>query len=304
MDIRRLKLLREFADRGSVGAVADAVHMTHSAVSQQLKVLAAEAGVALLEKSGRGVRLTAAGSALVLHADEIIAAMDRAVEEMAAYRSGRVPVRVAMFPSGATLLLSEVLTAADDLGVAVSASHLVVRYPDAPGALADFDLVVTDRDERTEPLALERLVRTELMREPLEVIVDRRSHLAHMGEVTPHDLAGSEWIGVEGGCAVDDGLRSTFAVTGVVPRVTQRMMDFTTIEALVAAGRGVAMLPRSAIRHPGVQAVTVRGIRAARVYEALHRPHPRTAVRAISNVLAEVCAKRTDHGTFLVGVRA
>ncbi|GAB32959.1 putative LysR family transcriptional regulator [Gordonia otitidis NBRC 100426] len=60
MDVKRLRLLREFADRGSVGAVADAMHMTPSAVSQQFKVLAREAGVELLEADGRRVRLTAA----------------------------------------------------------------------------------------------------------------------------------------------------------------------------------------------------------------------------------------------------
>ena len=107
MEVRRLRLLREFADRGSVGAVAAALHMTPSAVSQQLKVLADEAGVELLEPDGRGIRLTDAGHALVLRADDVIAAVDRAAEEMLAYRSGNATVRLGMFPSGSTLLLPE-----------------------------------------------------------------------------------------------------------------------------------------------------------------------------------------------------
>lgn len=153
MDVKRLRLLREFADRGSVGAVADAMHMTPSAVSQQFKVLAREAGVELLEADGRRVRLTAAGQALVLRADEVIAAVERAQEEMATYRSGRSRVRLAMFPSGSTLLLPAVLDRAADNEIAVDASHLDVGYPDAPPALADFDVVVTHRDERTAPVA-------------------------------------------------------------------------------------------------------------------------------------------------------
>ncbi|MBE7162994.1 MAG: LysR family transcriptional regulator, partial [Williamsia herbipolensis] len=84
MDVHRLRLLREFADRGSVGAVADAMRLTPSAVSQQLKVLGREAGIDLLEQDGRGLRLTDAGRALVLRADDVIAAVDRASEEMAA----------------------------------------------------------------------------------------------------------------------------------------------------------------------------------------------------------------------------
>ncbi len=86
MDLQRLRILREFADRGTVGGVAGAMNMTPSAVSQQLKVLSREAGIALLEQDGRRVRLTDAGRALVLRADEVIAAVARADSEMASYR--------------------------------------------------------------------------------------------------------------------------------------------------------------------------------------------------------------------------
>ena len=83
MDLQRLRILRQLADRGTVGAVAQAMNMTPSAVSQQLKVLGREAGIALLEQDGRRVRLTDAGRALVLRADEVIAAVQRAEAEMA-----------------------------------------------------------------------------------------------------------------------------------------------------------------------------------------------------------------------------
>ncbi|MCB1297099.1 MAG: LysR family transcriptional regulator, partial [Gordonia sp.] len=143
MEVRRLRLLREFADRGSVGAVAAALHMTPSAVSQQLKVLADEAGVELLEPDGRGIRLTDAGHALVLRADDVIAAVDRAAEEMLAYRSGNATVRLGMFPSGSTLLLPELLYRAADAGIDVRASHFDVAYGDAPPGLTVYDIVVT-----------------------------------------------------------------------------------------------------------------------------------------------------------------
>ncbi|MFE0748965.1 LysR family transcriptional regulator [Gordonia sp. NPDC058843] len=281
MEVRRLRLLREFADRESIGAVADAMHMTPSAVSQQLKVLADEAGVALFEPDGRRIRLTEAGRALVLRADDVIAAVDRAHEEMSSYRSGKARVRLAMFPSGSTLLLPSVLDMAAESGIDVHAVHLDVGYHDAAPALADFDVVVTHRDERTPAVNVPRVRVTELMREPVDVIVADDNELATRDEVAVTELAEHDWISVEGGFPVDDVLQSISAVTGVAPRVTQRMLDFTTIEALVAGGHGIALMPRFAVRHPGVKRLVIKGVRAARVYEALSRPRSRSAVQRV-----------------------
>ncbi|GAC67199.1 LysR family transcriptional regulator [Gordonia soli] len=291
MDIKRLRLLREFADRGSVGAVATAMHMTPSAVSQQFKVLAREAGVEILEHDGRGVRLTAAGQALVLRADEVITAVDRAHDEMTTYRSGTSTVRLAMFPSGATLLLPRLLDRTTGTDIAVSAFHLEVGYPDAAPALADFDTVVTHRDERTASLTVPRVAVTELMREPVDVIVSRTSPLAERDAVEVGELADHDWISVEGGFPVDDVLLSISAATGVAPRVTQRMLDFATIEALVAADHGIALMPRFAVKHPGVHPLVLKGVRAARVYETLTRPGPRRSVRSVVEMLEAVAAE-------------
>ncbi|WAC57413.1 LysR family transcriptional regulator [Gordonia sp. SL306] len=294
MDVKRLRLLREFADRGAVGAVADAMHMTPSAVSQQLKVLAKESGVELLEQDGRRIRLTDAGRALVLRADEVIAAVERAQEEMAGYRSGKSSVRLAMFPSGATLLLPAVLDRASGAGIDVHASELDVGYSDAAPSLADFDVVVTHRDERTASVREPRVEVTELMREPVDVVVARESTLAHHDEVEVAELADHDWISVEGGFPVDDVLLSISAVTGVAPRVTQRMLDFATIEAIVAAGHGIALIPRFAVRHPGVKRLELKGVRAARVYEALTRPSSRIAVQAVVGHLSESARRESD----------
>ena len=195
-----------------------------------------------------------------------------------------------MFPSGSTLLLPAVLDRAADNEIAVDASHLDVGYPDAPPALADFDVVVTHRDERTAPVASPRVRVTELMREPLDVVVPRTSSLAQRDSVSVAELADHDWISVEGGFPVDDVLLSISAVTGVAPRVTQRMLDFTTIEALVAARHGIALMPRHASRHPGVKPLVLEGVRAARVYEALTRPRPRRAVAAVVDTLAAAAA--------------
>lgn len=297
MDVKRLRILREFADRQSVGAVADAMHMTPSAVSQQLKVLAREAGVELLEQDGRRIRLTAAGQALVLRADEVIAAVDRAHEEMASYRTGNALVRLAMFPSGASLLLPAVLHCAADAGIDIEAAHLDVGYTDAPPKLAEYGVVVTHRDERTPSVTLPRVRVTELMREPLDVIVSLDSTLAERDSVAVSELADCDWISVEGGFPVDDVLLSISAITGVAPRVTQRMLDFTTIEALVAAGHGIALMPRFAVRHPRVKRLELKGVRAARVYEALTRPRARGAVGTVVALLVDAGAERVCAST-------
>ena len=110
MDVARLRVLRELADRGSVTAVAAALSFTPSAISQQLRALSAEVGVPLTEPAGRGLRLTAAGQALVTQAEEVFTALARAqaaVDGLRSLPSGEV--RMALFPSGARMLLAGVL---------------------------------------------------------------------------------------------------------------------------------------------------------------------------------------------------
>ena len=172
MAIERLRVLREFADRGTIAAVASALSMTPSAVSQQLKVLAKEAGVALLEPDGRRIRLTDAGRALVVRADEVLVAMDRAVAEMAHYRgSPRRPFRVALFPSGAALLLPRVSRPSRDSSVEVVASDEDLPPTGSARLLADYDIVLTHRDERAPGIAGPRVSADVIMREPTDVVV-------------------------------------------------------------------------------------------------------------------------------------
>ena len=102
MDVHRLRILRELADRGSVTAVAAALDFTPSAISQQLRVLSREAGMELTEPAGRGLRLTAAGAAVVAQAEDVLAAlsrMDRTVQQLRSAPRG--VVRLALFPSAA-----------------------------------------------------------------------------------------------------------------------------------------------------------------------------------------------------------
>ncbi|GEM30769.1 putative transcriptional regulator, LysR family protein [Nocardia neocaledoniensis NBRC 108232] len=282
--IERLRILRELADRGTVAAVAEVLSMTPSAVSQQLKVLAREAGVALLEPDGRRVRLTDAGQALVLRADDVLAAMDRAVAEMAHYRGlPRGQVRVASFPSGAALLLPSVLTALADSGVEIVAGDEDLPPAEAGRLLADYDIVLTHRDERAPSVAGPRLSARVLMREPIDVVVAPTHPLAGRDSVRPEELADETWVSVRGGFPVDDVLNSIATITGVRPRIAQRLNEFRVIETLVASGYGVALMPRYAVAHPALSVLPLAGVRAARVYEIVTRPqaHRRPAIAAV-----------------------
>ncbi|WP_280498893.1 LysR family transcriptional regulator [Nocardia cyriacigeorgica] len=294
MSLERLRVLREFADRGTVAATATALSMTPSAVSQQLKVLAREAGVALLEPDGRRIRLTDAGHALVVRADEVLAAMDRAVAEMAHYRgSPRGRVRVAVFPSGGALLLPRVLPALADSGVEVIARDEDVPPSETHRLLADYDIVLTHRDERAASVAGPRIAARVLMREPIDVVVAPTHRLAGHSSVTPEELAEESWLSVRGGFPVDDVLRSIATVTGVEPRITQRLNEFRMIETLVATGYGVALMPRYAVTHPELSVLRLSGVRAARLYELATRPRAddRPAIAAVLDAFITAAAE-------------
>ncbi|WP_328390050.1 LysR family transcriptional regulator [Nocardia sp. NBC_00416] len=296
LSVERLRILREFADRGTVGAVAAAMSMTPSAVSQQLKVLAREAGVSLLEPSGRRVRLTDAGHALVVRADEVLAALDRAVAEMAHYRgSARGQVRVGVFPSGGALLLPHVLPAMAGSGVEIVAGDEDVPPQDTPRLLADYDIVLTHRDERAASMAGPRVSSRVLMREPIDVLVAPDHPLAGRAEVSAAELADEAWLSVRGGFPVDDVLRSIATVTGVEPRIVQRLNDFRMIETLVAAGYGVALMPRYVVTHPGLSQLRLSGVRAARLYDLVTRPRAdkRPAVAAVLDSFAAAAGRVT-----------
>src|SRR3954462_7941603 len=145
LDVRKLRVLRELDERGTVGAVTEALHLTPSAVSQQLAALSREAGVPLLEPAGRRVRLTGAARVLLGHAHEIFARMEHLRADLAAYSTGETgQVRVAGFSTALTGLVLPAFARlrADRPGLAPR-----LREADPPASFAlltrgDADLVV------------------------------------------------------------------------------------------------------------------------------------------------------------------
>ena len=292
MDVRRLRVLREFADRGSVAAVADALAFTPSAISQQLRTLQDEVGLPLTEPVGRGLRLTEAGQELAGHADAVLAALAEAGAAVEKYRSQpRGIVRLAMFQSAARLMLPGLLRRTAELSdVELQFTDIDMTPPEVPALAADYCLVVAHRDEHAAPFPTDRWEVTHLLREPLDIALPPGHPLARHQKLRLTDLAEEPWISVQEGFPADDVLRSVALHTGTQPRVVQRINDFGVTEELVAAGLGIAsLLPRYStddrwrrlIRRP------LEGVRAARMIEAVARRSTlvRPAVRAVLDAL-------------------
>jgi DNA-binding transcriptional LysR family regulator len=293
MDVRRLGLLRELAQRGTVTAVARAMHLTPSAVSQQLKALEREAGVALTQRSGRGLALTPPGRILAETAKDLAVAIERAESVWAEFvEQPRGEVTVTVFPSVGQMLLPGVLhRTADVAGLTVVCSDQDPLLPDFADLTPDHDIVVADAPGVLPGWRERGLVITELMREPLDIALPEGHPLAAKAELTPSDVIGERWIGVPADQPFDRILQRIEAITGLQADVAQRFIDNGIAESMVAAGHGIAILPRYTTRdhENGLVTRPLAGIRSERVIWALERPEiaVRPSVRLVIQALRD-----------------
>lgn len=293
MDVRRLGLLRELAQRGSVTAVARALHLTPSAVSQQLKALEREAGVRLTQRSGRGIALTVPGRMLAETAKDVAVAIERAEAVWADFvEQPRGEVTVTVFPSVGQMLLPGVLhRVADVAGLAVICSDQDPLLPDFADLTPDHDIVVADAPGVLPGWRDRGLVITELMREPLDIALPEAHPLARKHELTPSDVIGERWIGVPDSLPFDRILQRIEAITGLQADVVQRFADNGIAESMVAAGHGIAILPRFTTRdhENGLVTRPLAGVRSERVIWAIQRPEvvARPSVRLVLQALRD-----------------
>ncbi|MBD8585738.1 LysR family transcriptional regulator [Frigoribacterium sp. CFBP 8766] len=295
MEIQHLDLLRELADRGSVTAVAAAVHRSPSAVSQQLRTLQRQLGVELVRRSGRGVQLTDAGLVLARASVAVSTAAAEAEAALEAHRGGRVGVvRLALFPSAVELLLPGLLVRMrEHAGIELEISDRDVSEDEFAQLTADVDVVIGHRSDGVVPVEHPGLTVVPLLREPLEVALPLDHPLAGRERVTVADVIGEPWVGVPEGYPIDRVLVSMALQSGVVPRVVHRTVHLPVIEAMVAAGLGIALVPRhtSAGRAPGrFRLATLDSVQAGRHVEALMRPE-RAARPVVQTVVAEIAAE-------------
>jgi DNA-binding transcriptional LysR family regulator len=291
MDVRRLELLRELAARGSITAVAAATNRTASAVSQQLKVLEREAGIALTERRGRGIELTGAGRMLAQTATDVAVALEKADALWEDFKQApQGEVSLTTFPTAGQMLLPGVLTAVASVpGLTLTCSDQDPLLPDFADLTADFDIVVADAP-RILPSWRERgLTVVKLLTEPLDIALPEGHPLAEKASVSPRDIIGEPWVGAPDGFPYDLILQQIEVIAGDKATVTQRFRDNGIVEAIVAAGHGIAILPRYTTRdhENGLTTRPLTGVATQRQISALMRPDraERPSVRRVIEIL-------------------
>jgi len=297
MDVRRLELLRELADRGSITAVAVATNRTASAVSQQLKVLEREAGIALTERHGRGIVLTGAGRMLAQTATEVAIALERADALWNDFKQAPSgTVTLATFPTGGQMLLPGLLDAIAGVdGLNLVCTDLDPQQPDFGDLTPDYDIVLADSRGRLPSWAVRGLAVVPLMSEPLDIALPEGHPLSGKKSLSPGDLINETWIGVPVGFPYDRILRQIEVINGSPARVSQRFSDNGIVEAVVASGHGIAILPRYTTRdhENGLVTRPLTGVRTFRQISALMRPDraERPSVRLVVEALRVEAAR-------------
>jgi DNA-binding transcriptional LysR family regulator len=290
-DLARLRVLHAVAGHGTLAAAARALHLTPSAVSQQMAKLEREAGCALAERQGRHLRLTEDGRTLAAHAHRILSAVEEAAADLDE-RRGRVlgMVTVGAFPTAARGLLPAVLRACATEHPDLRVRLLEVEPYQAQGRVAagDLDLAVS-QDWANVPAAVpDRLSSADIGHDPADVALPADHPLACRDRVALGELAGEPWIASTAGTICHDWLTGTLRRDGHEPLIAHQAAEFPTQLALVAAGLGVALVPRLAadavpatVRMVPVSPAMHRRVFAVWRTEAGRRP----AIRAVLDAL-------------------
>ncbi|NUO61665.1 MAG: LysR family transcriptional regulator [Hamadaea sp.] len=258
MDLGRLRALDAVATCGSVLAAADALHITPSAVSQQLAKLDRETGTRLLERDGRGLRLTDAGHILAAHAARVLAAVDEAESALAAYHQEVTgTISIAAFATACRGLLPRAL------------AELAAKHPQLSTRIAETnpyeamdaltrgraEVVVADDWPEIGLVLPEGVAHVTLGHDRADLIVPSGHRLAGAPAGPLARAAGERWIASPPGTICHDWLLR------VLPGVRPDFLvgEFETQQTLVAAGLGVALIPRLARTHtvPGTAVVPV-----------------------------------------------
>src|ERR1700728_1716191 len=250
LQVSRLCVFVEVAKQGSISAAAEELSYTQSAVSQQIAALEAETGVTLIERLPRGVRLTTAGATLLSHAEGILgrlAAAEADMEAIAGLRGGQL--RMAPFPTpGATLMpLAIALFRAQHPEVELS---LAEGEPEeiAPRLFAgEFDIALLFEFEATSDSLTADLVRQPLFEDPMFLALPADHPLARRRTLRLSDLRAEAWVQTSSSSPCARHVVRSCHGAGFDPIVSFESDDYQTVQGLVAAGVGVALIPKLAL---------------------------------------------------------
>src|SRR3954447_23547000 len=304
VDFRRLRTLRAVADHGTLAAAADALHLTPSAVSQQLAALEREAGHALLEPAGRSVRLTAAAHVLLGHADALFAQLEKLEGELAAQdasprgevRIGGVPTALAGLVGPGARAARAGARAARPRRAAAPAVTLRVQEAETPEAVAllvarDVDLILGMECSAAPRRDDTRFHREELLGDVLDAVLAVDHPLAGRARIDLAELEAEPWVAPPIGWSCDEVFMAACRTAGYSPRIAHRAGDWQATMGLVGGGLGVSLVPRLAhtAPPPGVVIVPLTGVPPKRHVFVACRAGAETspAIRAVLDALAD-----------------
>jgi DNA-binding transcriptional LysR family regulator len=264
VDLRRLRALRAVADHGTLAAAADALHLTPSAISQQLSALEREVGHALLEPWGRSVRLTPAAHVLLGHADALFAQLEMLEGDLAAQDSSpRGEVRVAGFPTALAGLLAP---AGRPLRAVAPAVTLRIQEAETPDAVAllvarDVDVILGMECSSAPRRDDTRFHRQELLGDILDAVLPADHPLAGHARINLAALEPESWVAPPVGWSCDEVFMAACRTAGYTPKIAHRAGDWQATMGLVAGGLGISLVPRLAhtAPPPGVVIIPLLG---------------------------------------------
>ena len=295
LDLHSVRIVRAIAEHGTISGAARALGYSQPAISQHLRRAEARLGVPLLVRAGRGVRLTEPGQVLARHAIAISSALDAAngeLAELVGLRTGTV--RLAAFPSASSTLVPRLLRRMRDSHPGITVTYLESEEPEALGLLRDglVDLAITSAfpGDRADPHRENEgtFDAVPLFTEPVVIALPTSHPLAAHDPVELAALADASWVA---GCPVCRGhLLAACESVGIEPRIEFETDNAVAVLNLVAAGLGVALLPRLALATAVVpKGATIRATSPSsdRRIQIVSQPGSRR-VPAIATVLREI----------------
>jgi DNA-binding transcriptional LysR family regulator len=275
----RLNVFREVVEHASFSAAADALAYSQSAVSQAIAALEEEMGTALIERRRGGVRPTPAGAALAAHVDGILARMEAAESEVAAIAAGHGGrLRTASFPTAGSTLMPHAVAA-------FRASHPGIELTLAEGEpeeiaprlrAGEFDLVLLFEFEGVGERMGAGLRRYELFEDPLRLALPADHRLAARRRLGLADLREESWVQTSAASPCAKHVIRSCHAAGFEPTVSFESDDYETVQGLVAAGVGVALIPALALAAPRAD-IVVRELHPASPVRRVFAATPRAA---------------------------
>lgn len=291
LNLERLRCLQAVALHGSVNAAADALHITTSAVSQQLAKLEREVGQRMLERNGRGIRLTDAARLLADHAERILSSVEQAEADLEAHRGSVTgKLTISAFATAARGLLPSALRRLREqypqLTISLSELEPTETVPLVSRGEIDIGLA---QDWFNAPMAIPAgLSRAALLEDVADIMLPADHPLADADTIDLDDIGAGPWITTSPGSVCHDWLLHTLRSRGVEPEITHTAAEYPTQLALVAAGLGTAVIPRlgrgavsDEVRMVRAKPALTRQVYAVWRTDAARRPAIRAAVEAL-----------------------